>query len=302
MLIKYTTLREGFIDFSNLAVLVSFVFLGIVLSVTNLLLFKRLKSKQILNHIWIYQIVYLIAYVFLCIVTTIFIEAYHSYNLAFLMPIIIVAFIIILNIVLYVIIKPRNKESAFDKISLIAFIFLLCVSLVSTYHYYDKWDFCKKWAQVREIPSPENWWKDFETINFEINEGNIDRQYRVIRSKHADVVEHISMTERFYFDKEQQGKEILKHLKNVYTNMKYYVFDLYETNTYLDTNSDYKYFHSIMSELSREYGNVGYYYELTEDFLNRTNPMIKDVTVDGKISYSKLEQLLFDNNYNRIVE
>lgn len=53
----------------------------------------------------------------------------------------------------------------------------------------------------------------------------------VVRSKHSDVVEHINMTERFYFDNEQQGKEILKHLKKVYTNMKYYVYHLYESNT-----------------------------------------------------------------------
>lgn len=298
VLIKYTTRSGGFIDLSAALVFLSFVFLGVVLSFINALLFVRLKSKQILNRTWAHQTAHLIAYILLCVVSDVFIEPYHSYNLAFLMPIIIFIFILILNIILCILTRPENKEGAFDKISLIAFILLLCVSVVSTYHYYIEWDFCKKWAQVREIPSSINWERDFEAINFEISEGNIDRQYRVIRSKHADIVKNITMTERFYFDNMQQGKEIHKQLKKIYTNMKYYIFDLYEPSY----NLDHKYCHKIVSLLSQEYGDVGYYYKLTEEFLNKTNPIIKDVTVGEIISYSKFEKILLDNNYRMTME
>lgn len=298
VLVKYTTFKGGFIDFSSLSVLISYVFWGIILAVINLLLFK---SKQVLTHTWSHQIAYLIAYILLCIVSNIFVKPGHSCNLIFVIPIIIFAFIIILNVILPITIKPQNKECTFGKTFLITFILLICVSLGSTYHYYNKWDYYTKRAQVDEIPPPENWWRDFETVDFEIKEKNIDRQYRIIRSKHSDVVEHISMTETFYFEDKQQGKKILKHLKKVYKNMKYYIHDLYQPNTYPENNPNYKYYHSICSDLSREYGGVGYYYELTEEFLNKTNPMIKNVTIDDKVSYSKLEKLLLENNYKMTV-
>ena len=299
MLIKYTTLGGGIFDFSAIVVFLGFIFFGVVLCAANCWLFLRLKNKQILNHILVYQISHLAAYTLLCILSAIFIDAYYSYHLAFLMPIIIMVFIVVLNTILRIVTKQNNQESNSSKISMIALILLLCVSAVSTYHYYTEWDSCEKWAQVREIPSDDaNWSRDFEAVVFEINGGNVEREYRIIRSKRTDAVEHISMIERFCFDNGKQGKEILKQLKKVYTNMKYYVFDLYEYNTYLD----YRYFHTIMSEVSWEHGNVGYYYALTEDFLNKTNPIIKDVSVDGKVSYSKLKQLLLDNGYEMTVE
>lgn len=171
VLVKYTTFNGGFIDFSDLIALVSFVFWGVILAVTNLLLFKRLKNKQILTHTLAHQIAYVIAYILLCIVSNIFIKAYYSYKLAFVMPIIIFSFIIILNVILLIKIKPQNKERTIDKMFVITFVLLICVSLGSTYHYYNKWDYCAKWARAREIP-PENWRRDFETIEFEISEKN----------------------------------------------------------------------------------------------------------------------------------
>jgi hypothetical protein len=150
VLAKYTARGGGMFDLSELVVLFSFGFFGFVLLTANLFLFKRLERKQLLRRTWIHQAVHSTSYILLCITSNIFMKAYYSYTLAFLAPIIIIAFITTMNIILYVTIKPKNKESALDKKTVLAFILLLCVSIASTYHYYDKWNSCKTWAQNSE--------------------------------------------------------------------------------------------------------------------------------------------------------
>ena len=136
--------------FSELFVFVSFVFWGIILIVTNLLISIRLKNKQILNSFWIYQVSYLIAYFLLCVASELLDKPAYSYDLAFLMPFILFAISIFLNVIIIIIKKTINHDGIFDKVSLIACILLLCFSVVSITHYYIKCNPSKEWAQMVE--------------------------------------------------------------------------------------------------------------------------------------------------------
>ena len=289
---KYTTLGGGIFDFSGIIVLFSFGFFGIILFITNLLLFIRLKSKQILNRIGIYQAAHLISYIILCIVSNIYIKAYRSYNLAFLMPIIIFAFITTLNLIIYVHSKnKKGREIVFNKVSLIACVLLLCVS---TGYYYIRWTSCRERAQIWKKNEAWSQWhtEDWLCEDFEIHEGDNMKRYRLFGSKSLDKVTTIYITEYIYFNDEQEEKEIHQYLRE----LPCFSGDYEQCKVFSPENARYFYWISCVlgEQLSDDYPPCD---EITEELLNKRNPMIKDVTVNGKISYSKLKQLFLNNNY-----
>ena len=277
VLIKYTTRGGGMFDFSELIVCCSFVFFGTVLLIVNLLIFARLKNKQILTTTRIYQWGYLIAYTLLCGVAEVCIEPVLSYDLAFVMPFIIMAFVVVFNIVIGIILKSKNNGVWLDKASVIALAILLCIAVASISHYYVEWASCKEWAQMQE-----------EIViwdRVQKEEGHIDSFYEIRAVKASDEVYAVTFKEFYYYNTEEEGLKIEQYLRGKNTG---------KVSEDLFGKEGYTYSYSI------EYSLGGWLKpKVTEASLHRINPIIKDVTVDGKVSYSKLEELLLNNQYSR---
>lgn len=277
VLTKYTTMRSTMFDFSELIVLGSFVFWGIILFVTNLLIYERLKNKKILNNIWIHQASNIVTYILLCVASNLLIEPAYSYNLVFLMPFILIAISIFLNVIISIIKKTINHEGVFDKVSMMACILLLCLSVTSITYYYVEWDSSKEWAQMNEGIVI---WDYVRRI-----EGNIDRFYKINAVKESDEVYSVNLEEIYYYNSEEEGIKIAQQLRG--------------RNVGKVTKTQYikkGYKHSYAFECS-----LGGWLEpkLTEESFNRFIPLTKDITVNNKISYSKLLNLLCDNGFSR---
>ena len=94
----------------------------------------------------------------------------------------------------------------------------------------------------------------------------------------------MKLEEVYYYNSEEEGIKIAQQLKGR---------NVGKVTKTQHIKEKYKYHYTI------EY-NLGGWLEpkLTEESLNRFNPLIKDITVNNRISYSKLLNLLYDNGFS----
>jgi hypothetical protein len=276
VLVQYTTSGGGMFDFSILVVWVTFVFWGTIMSVINILISKVLERKQILNSIWMYQIAYFIAYVLICIVSGLFIRPMYSYKMVSFTPFILIVVSVFLNIIINIIKKPINEKCIFDKAPIIVGIVLLCFSIVSITYFYVQWDSSKEWAKMRE--------GDIIWTRTRKEEKNIVRYYDINAVTKSDEVYSMKMEEIYYYNTEEERIKIVQYLKEKK------VGKITETQF---IKEGYKKSYCI------EY-SLGDWFEptLTEESLRKFNPLLKDITVNNKINYSKLLNLLLDNGFS----
>ncbi|HCC06580.1 MAG TPA: hypothetical protein DEP72_00235 [Clostridiales bacterium] len=262
----------GIFDLSGAAILISDVFYGIVLLITNLLLFGRLSKKLILNqNQGKMQIVYLVTYSLICIFSAYAMDEY-SYNLASMFPIIIALLILGINII----IKLDVDKSISNKMSYVFFIIFVLALFGSLESYYGKARYIKEWAQMHEGIVI---WDSVKRID-----ENVDRFYTINATKKSDIVYSVELEEVYYYNTEEEGIKIKQYLEKINIGK-------FSNSSFIKEN--FKYSYCIECSLGGMQEP-----KLTEDSLNRFNPMIKNVTVDNKISYSRLKKLLGDNGYS----
>lgn len=163
MLVHYLVRGSIYFDFSRPSIVIAYVFWGIVLLIVDAIILINLKKKDILVKTWTQQLLYFISYYLVCIISDNYIVCMSKYQLSansflisFLMPLIILIFIIIINML----IKLEFNKDAPNQIPLyciiITILFIFVLLGVLAYYYYEL-SSLRKWAI-------EYWWDKYSGL------------------------------------------------------------------------------------------------------------------------------------------
>lgn len=279
MLIYKNTPPSGIFDMSGVGVVIGLFLNGIILLIANMIIFNRLDKKDIIDEIPINLIVtYSISYILILLFSFIAIEPIYSYELAFMMPIIMLFITIFINYITDIEIDVEFSEGKKPIFFFIVFIIILINSL---FNYYSGCILGKKWAY-------EHW--SIAQENYYVVKGiDSDKYCHVIGSERLDTIESINIEEKYYYKTPIEGEKIYEYLIGMDT--------INKLSTAIDGIRGQHYY-KIVYQLAKT--DNPDYSPLTEDILNKIDPVMKNITVNDSISYSKLVGVLQQNGYTII--
>lgn len=320
----FTTSTGGFFNLVPAFNFFVFITLLIILSLFQIFFLKKVASSfGIYSSQKIIIIINIISYiVILAILSSIlkFNSAMSLGNEVVNMPIFLLLPVIVLAIIFFFIIRNNTIVIKNNSLLLTAIIaFTIC--LIGIYGYYN-WNYggimtvneIKQYSlQIIKESDAAKTTKKIEgyiaETTVELQNENVDRTYKIFALQNIDKVTSVDFTEFYYFTNATEEKVILDEInaKNKELNLGpgAILYKRYETSNSelvhqdFEKNSTYPYVYWVGFNIGEGTdGNSFTQFDMTEKMLSIMNPIIKNVTIDGNISYEKLINIFRNNGYS----